>query len=177
MKVIGFAGSNSKNSINKKFVNYTLNLIDSYETELLDLNDFDIPIFSVDREEDNGYPEKVIDFVKKIQSADALVVSLAEHNGAYTTVFKNLMDWCSRYELKFFKKTPMLLLSTSPGGNGGGNVMELALSRLPKFDADIVSHFSLPKFDDNFNDTEGVIDDSLGEKFFIEFDKFRATLQ
>jgi NAD(P)H-dependent FMN reductase len=177
MKIVGFAGSNSKKSINKQFVEYTLGLIKDYETEILDLNDFEIPMFSVDREEKEGYPDKVKEFVDIIQSADALVISLAEHNGAYTAVFKNLMDWCSRYELKFFNKIPMFLLSTSPGGYGGGNSMELALSRFPKFDAAIVAHFSLPSFNDKFVENKGIIDEELNDKFNNKLQEYLDHIQ
>lgn len=177
MKIVGFAGSNSKKSINKQFVKYTLEQLKDHKTCLLDLNDFEIPMFSVDREEESGYPDKVKEFVEIIQSADALVVSLAEHNGAYTAVFKNLMDWCSRYELKFFNKIPMLLLSTSPGGYGGGNSMELGLNRLPKFDADIIANFSLPKFDDNFDGDEGIKDEELRKNYEVKLKEFKKKLK
>lgn len=178
MKIIGFAGSNSKKSINKQFVAYTLGQLNENETQILDLNDFEIPMFSVDREDEDGYPDKVKEFVNLLQSADGLVISLAEHNGAYTAVFKNLIDWCSRYELKFFnKETPILLLSTSPGGYGGGNVMELGLKRLPKFDANIVANFSLPKFGDNFDKEKGILDQELQAKFEEKFQEFKNQLE
>lgn len=177
MKIVGFAGSNSKKSINKQFVKYSLEQLNEFHTQLLDLNDFEIPMFSVDREEADGYPDKVKEFVSIIKSADALVVSVAEHNGAYTAVFKNLMDWCSRYELKFFNETPMFLLSTSPGGYGGGNSMELALNRFPKFDANIIAHYSLPKFNDNFDNSKGILDDELSEKYHMQLNKFKSELK
>lgn len=177
MKIVGFAGSNSKKSINKQFVNHTLKLLPESETELLDLNDFELPLFSVDREDEDGYPDNMKRFLDKIQSADGLVISLAEHNGAYTAVFKNLIDWCSRYELKFFKEIPVLLLSTSPGGYGGGNVMEMALSRLAKFDADIIAHFSLPKFNDNFSQDKGITDNELNDEFKKSLEKFLGNFK
>jgi NAD(P)H-dependent FMN reductase len=177
MKIVGFAGSNSEKSINKQFVKYTLGQFKNQETTLLDLNDFEIPMFSVDKEESDGYPDKVKEFVEIIQSADGIVLSLAEHNGAYTAVFKNLMDWCSRYELKFFNEIPMLLLSTSPGGYGGGNSMELGLSRLPKFDANIIANFSLPKFNDNFDNDNGIQDKELQLKYQSKLQEFKQVLK
>tara|TARA_R100000951_G_C2559962_1_gene155276 strand:- start:120 stop:653 length:534 start_codon:yes stop_codon:yes gene_type:complete len=177
MKIVGFAGSNSKKSINKQFVKYTLEQFKDYETQLLDLNDFEVPMFGVDREEEGGYPDKVKEFVEVIQSADGLVLSLAEHNGAYTAVFKNLMDWCSRYQLKFFNEIPMFLLSTSPGGYGGGNSMELGLSRLPKFDASIVANFSLPKFNDNFDSVKGIKYEELDRNYKTKLQEFKQELK
>jgi len=83
-------------------------------------------------------------------------LSLAEHNGAYSAVFKNVFDWISRIDAKVFETTPMLLLSTSPGARAGQSVMEIALDRFPRHGATIVENFSLPSFHDNFknNDVE-----------------------
>ncbi|MGM0479658.1 MAG: NADPH-dependent FMN reductase [Bacteroidota bacterium] len=160
MKVIGFAGSTSKTSINKALVELTLNKVErtdtSIKTELLDLNDYELPLFSVDREEE-GFPENVERFIQKIQSADALVISMAEHNGAYSAAAKNLIDWCSRKQIDFFQNIPVLLMATSPGGYGGGNVLELAKKRFPKFKASIVATYKLPSFGDNFDREKGII--------------------
>lgn len=167
MKIIGFAGSTSSKSINKALVSYTLDKIKetdkSISTELVDLNNFELPLFSVDRE-DEGFPENVQLFIDKIQSADALVVSMAEHNGAYSAAAKNLIDWCSRKELGFFNELPMLLMATSPGSYGGGNVLELAEKRFPKFKADLKCTFKLPSFSDNFNKDIGIKEKELKEK-------------
>lgn len=158
MKIIAFAGSNSKESINKKLVNYTCSLIEDASIELLDLNDYEVPLYSIDREKENGFPEKIIEFVEKFEKADKIIISLAEHNGSYTVAFKNIMDWSSRYKLKFFNDLPLFLMATSPGGYGGGNVLAAAKNRLPKFNANIQAEFSLPNFGDNFK--EGSIRDS-----------------
>lgn len=158
MKIIAFAGSNSKESINKKLVSYTCSLIEDASIELLDLNDYEVPLYSIDRENENGFPEKIIEFVEKFEKADKIIISLAEHNGSYTVAFKNIMDWSSRYKLKFFNDLPLFLMATSPGGYGGGNVLAAAKNRLPKFNASIQAEFSLSNFGDNFK--EGSITDS-----------------
>jgi chromate reductase len=41
MKIIAFAGSNSRNSINKKLVTYASTLFTGAQVEILDLNDFE----------------------------------------------------------------------------------------------------------------------------------------
>jgi NAD(P)H-dependent FMN reductase len=76
MKVIAFAGSNSKNSINKKLAIYAAKQFKNAEVEILDLNDFELPLFSVDREKEMGHPQLAQDFLNKISSSDLLVVSL-----------------------------------------------------------------------------------------------------
>ena len=161
MKIIGLAGSNSSQSINKQLVKYTLNEIKDIETEWLDITDFPLPVFGVDLEEKEGIPENIENFINKIQEADGIVVSLAEHNGSYSVAAKNLLDWCSRHTGKFFNNIPMLLMGTSPGGYGAKNVLDAAEMRFPRFGAQLVSIYSFPSFEDNFSEEEGITNEEL----------------
>lgn len=151
-KIIAFAGSSSKNSINKKLATYAAHLFQNATVEVLDLNDYEMPIFSTDREKENGVPKLAIDFYTKITQADVILVSLAEHNGAYATAFKNIFDWVSRHNNKFFQQKPLLLMATSSGPRGGMTVLEMAKDRFPRHDAQLIGTFSLPSFNDNFQD-------------------------
>ncbi|MFL9831048.1 NAD(P)H-dependent oxidoreductase [Flavobacterium sp. ST-87] len=151
MKIIAFGGSPSKNSINKKLATYAASLFENAEVEVLDLNDYQMPLFSVDIETEIGQPELAKTFLAKIESADFLVVSLAENNGNYSAAFKNLFDWCSRIQKEIFQQKPMLLMATSPGGRGGASVLEIAENAFPRYGANVKATFSLPSFNDNFN--------------------------
>lgn len=164
MKIIAFAGSNSKNSINKKLATYAANQFQNAEVEILDLNDYELPLFSVDREKEMGHPKLAQDFLNKIASSDFLVVSLAENNGNYSAAFKNCIDWASRINPKLFQKKPMLLMATSPGLRGGAAVLEIATNNFPRFDADIKATFSLPSFEANFDNEKGIINEELKNK-------------
>ena len=151
MKIIACAGSNSQHSINKKLATYAAGLFDNAEVEVLDLNDFEMPLYSVDIEVEIGQHPLAKAFLAKISSADILVVSLAENNGNYSVAFKNVFDWCSRIGAKVFQDKPMLLMATSPGARGGASVLEIAKNALPRYGADVKATFSLPSFDDNFD--------------------------
>lgn len=151
MKIIAFAGSNSSKSINKKLATYASSLFENAEVEILDLRDYQAPLFSVDVEKEIGQAKEAQDFLEKLKSADILVISLAENNGNYSTAFKNIFDWCSRIEKDVFQKKPTLLMATSPGGRGGKSVLEVAQSNLPRYGAEIKAVFSLPSFNDNFD--------------------------
>ena len=173
--IIAFAGSNSKLSLNKKLASYAASLVTDVKSEILDLNDYELPIFSVDIEQENGIPENAIRFVEAIKNADGIIISLAEHNGAYTSVFKNLFDWMSRVEQKTFQNKPMLLMATSPGARGGASVLAIALSRFPYHDAQITGEFSLPSFYENFS--EGKINNEvLNEELLIQVKQFKRAL-
>lgn len=157
MKIIAFAGSPSKKSINKKLATYAAGLFENAQVEVLDLNDYEMPLFSVDKEAEIGQHPLAKVFLEKIATADLLVVSLAENNGNYSAAFKNTVDWCSRINAKIFQEKPMLLLATSPGVRGGASVLEIAKNNFPRFATEIKAVFSLPSFNDNFDVNANVI--------------------
>ena len=158
-KVLAFGASNSKNSINKQLANYAASLIPNASISVINLNDFEMPLFGVDLEKEKGIPQKATDFQNLLQDADLIIISLAEHNGSYTVAFKNIMDWKSRLEGKIWENKQMLLLSTSPGARGGASVMQTALASFPFQGADVIGSFSLPQFYEHFKEGKIVSDE------------------
>ncbi|MBB1150314.1 NAD(P)H-dependent oxidoreductase [Myroides sp. NP-2] len=175
-KVIGFGASISSTSINKSFASYALEFFKEDEVELIDLNDYLVPIFSVDCEKENC-PEEAKAFLAKLKEADVLICSMAEHNRNWTTAFKNLFDWCSRLDLKLLQNKPMLLLSTSPGGYAAQNALNIAKTIFPAFGGNIVQTFSLPKFHENFAAEQGIIPDELRMEFEQALAQFKEKIK
>ena len=103
MKTLAFGASGSKSSINQIFAAFTGQKL-SNELKIVSLFDFPLPLFTIDEEKTNGIPENAKKFHEIIKNHDFIVISLAEHNGSYTAFFKNLFDWLSRIELKFFNE-------------------------------------------------------------------------
>lgn len=165
MKVIGLAGSNSSTSINKALVKYTLSKLEGHDTELLDLNDFEVHIYSPEREAESGIPDLTNSLAEKISAADLIVISLAEHNGTYSAAFKNTYDWLSRIpNRKVWNDTNLVLMAASPGGRGGQGVLEAASIRFPRDGATVLGQFSLPSFYENYSDSKGISDIELDKK-------------
>ena len=164
MKIIAFAASSSRRSINKQLVNYAASQVDGAEVELLDLNDYELPLFSEDREQELGQPQLAHDFLAKIANCDVLMISFAEHNGSYSAAYKNLFDWCSRIK-KPYQNKPMIMLSTSPGARGGATVLHQAVTSAAHFDGEVKGSFSLPSFNDNFDVERACI---ITDKFDID---------
>ncbi|WP_294322311.1 NAD(P)H-dependent oxidoreductase [uncultured Chryseobacterium sp.] len=154
MKILAIAGSNSDTSINKLLVTYAASLVPNAEVETVDMNLFEMPIYKHQREVESGVPQEAKDFAAKIDVADILLVSLSEHNGTYSTAFKNVFDWTSRIKDRaVWNEKPMLLMATAPGGRGGLGVLEAAAKRFPLHGGNIVDTFTLPFFNDNFDKT------------------------
>lgn len=174
MKILAFAGSTSSTSINRELVKFVLKSFKNEEINLIDLNDYDMPVFSVDREK-NGFPQEAHNFLKQIEECDVIICSLAEHNRSYSAAFKNVFDWASRINVKVFQNKPMFLMSTSPGGYGGGK-MNTAKTFFPQFGADIKETFSLPKFYENFDMESGVIDPEMLKDLNNKIESFKNQI-
>ena len=173
--IIAFAGSNSKKSINKKLVVLAAEQLKNVEVNVLDLNDFKMPLYGIDEENENGYPANAKRFEELLDTTDGILLSLAEHNGAYIVAFKNVFDWISRIDKMVWKNKPMLLLSTSPGGRGGANVMEIAMDKFPRMGAQIIANFSLPSFNDQYSENK-LLDEQLQAQFLKCIAKFEKAL-
>lgn len=169
-KVIAFGASNSPSSINKKLAVFTANQLKDVVVSILDLNDFELPVYSPALERDSGVPDEAKAFATHIKNCDGIVVSLAEYNGLHTSAFKNLWDWMSRIPMEkpmnIWGNKPMFLLSTSPSKRPTSNVLRVSKELFPHFGANIITDFHLPSFNHFFN-KEGVIE----PKYKVEFEK------
>lgn len=173
MKVLAFAGSNSRNSINKDLVSYAAKQFENHETEILDLNDYEMPIFSEDREKHDGIPTAALRFAEKIDNSDLLLISLAEHNSSYSVAFKNVFDWVSRIkDRKHFGEKPTFLMATATGPGGGKNVVSAFEARAPFSGSNVLQTFILPKFKENFDRENGIINEEKKAEFS---EKLEAT--
>ena len=166
-KIIAFGASSSKSSINKQLATYTANQFQNVSVEILDLNDYEMPVFSVDKQAENGIHPLAHDFYAKIGSADFIVISFAEHNGNFSSAFKNILDWTSRINAKTFQEKPILLLATSPGARGGSSVLDIATKRFPFQGGIVKGSFSLPSFYENFDAEKGITNEDLKNQLLV----------
>ncbi|QIA62822.1 NADPH-dependent FMN reductase [Vibrio astriarenae] len=151
MKVIAFGASTSSTSINKALAAYAANLIEGADVTVLDINDYQVPMFSEDKEKEIGQAEGAQAFIRDLSQADAFVISFAEHNGHYPAAYKNLFDWATRIEREVFQGKPAVYLATSPGPGGAQNVLAAAAGSAGYFGGNVKASVSLPSFYDNFD--------------------------
>lgn len=160
MKILAFAASNSTQSVNKQLLSCAHTLLAAdIEFELIDLNDYEMPLYGIDREQADGIPQLAQDFLDKIAQADALLISFAEHNGSYSVAYKNVYDWASRINTKVFQQKPAVMLATSPGKGGAGRVLAAAVGSASSAGADLKGSLSIPSFYDNFDSDSGQLTD------------------
>ncbi len=173
--IVAFGASNSKNSINSQLANFAANQVENATVNSLNLNDFEMPIYSIDREMKSGIPAEAIAFKEEIKNADAIIISFAEHNGSYSVAFKNIYDWISRIEQNVWMNKPMFLMATSPGGYGAKTVLNHATGIFKRSNSNTVLSFSLPSFMQNFNES-GIVNKDLATEFNSLLTEFSQAL-
>jgi chromate reductase len=126
-KILAFAGSLRKDSLNKKLIKIAVEGAKKAgaEVTLIDLKDFPLPIYDQDIEDSQGLPENALKLKNLFESHDGFLLSLPEYNSSLPAVFKNTIDWVSRkarpeeiYLCGFIDKA-VTLMSASPGQLGG----------------------------------------------------------
>lgn len=175
-KIIAFGASNSPTSINKKLATFAASQLRDVEVKILDLIDFELPVYSPSIEKLSGVPAEAQAFANHINNCDGIVISLAEYNGLHTSAFKNLWDWMSRMGTpKIWHDKPMFLLAASPSRRLELNVMKVSKYLFPLFGANIISSFSLPSFNHFFKDDD-ITEAELKTEFQQQVDQFQLFM-
>ncbi|MDP5231614.1 MAG: NAD(P)H-dependent oxidoreductase [Cellulophaga sp.] len=170
--IIAFAGSNSSVSINFKLVKFTADLIENHDVKVINLADYPLPMYSYDEEKNNGYNNLLISLKNEIKNSDGILLAVNEHNGHPSAYFKNVIDWLSRVERNFLADKKIFLMATSGGQRGAISALELVEKLLPRFGGEIVTTFSLPSFNENFDKEKGIIPTKLASIHQKTLDQF-----
>lgn len=124
-----FAGSSRQQSFNRKLAQATATIAQGAgaNVTLLELADFDIPMYHADLEA-QGTPADVIRLKEILWQHPAWIICSPEYNGSYTALLKNTIDWASspvngnpdwQDGTKSFRGKVVGMLSASPGALGG----------------------------------------------------------
>jgi NAD(P)H-dependent FMN reductase len=122
MKVLMFAPVLRSGSYNKKLIRIAFDYVQSipgFDPELIEFNDFDMPLYDGDLETTSGIPDNCSRLAKKITEAEAIIISTPEYNGGIPGVFKNAIDWLSRLTPVPLTGKQIILLSATPGSLAG----------------------------------------------------------
>ncbi|MDD3094913.1 MAG: NAD(P)H-dependent oxidoreductase [Candidatus Marinimicrobia bacterium] len=148
---MAFSGSNSARSINQELLIYAAGLIKTCRVQLISLRDYSAPLYNMDIEISEGFPEKMKELNALFNKQDAFLLALPEHNGSVTPVFKNTIDWLSRIEMPIFRNKPLCLLSASPGLRGGAHNREHVTGLMLFWGGKVVSACSIGKFPEKWD--------------------------
>jgi chromate reductase len=125
-KILTFAGSGRKNSYNFSIAKCAAQGadLDGVEVTVIDMSEFDMPIFNEDLEAACGLPANAKKFKQLLMLHDGFIIASPEYNSGYSGLLKNAIDWASRMEegekpLQAFKGKHAAIVAASPGALGG----------------------------------------------------------
>jgi chromate reductase, NAD(P)H dehydrogenase (quinone) len=150
MKILMFSGSIRTASLNLRLITraHEIAVELGHEATLINLGDFDLPLYDGDLEDKDGLPEDALGLKQMISETDAIVISTPEYNGFFPGLLKNTLDWCSRagggldgratYEGK-----KSIIMAASPGGGGGKRVLPRLVEQMEILRTEVVAQVSV----------------------------------
>jgi len=97
-KILVFAGSARRDSLNKKLARVGAEAVRAAggEATFVDLDDYPIPLYHGDLEAREGMPENARKLRALFIAHDGLLIASPENNQSITSLLKNTIDWLSR---------------------------------------------------------------------------------
>jgi chromate reductase len=98
MKIVAFAGSLRKGSLNRRLLRYAIEgaAAAGGAVEELPPDALALPLYNGDLERDGRYPPDVEAWRARIAGAEGLLIASPEYNHGMSGVLKNAIDWGSR---------------------------------------------------------------------------------
>jgi NAD(P)H-dependent FMN reductase len=148
---------------------YLKNLIEERKLgtpEILDLNEYQFPIFNERLRLQPEPSEKLLEFAAKIKAADGVIIVTPEYNGGYPAALKNVVDVL--YDE--WRRKPIAIATVSDGIFGGSQVITSLSFSLFKIRAWLVpALFPTPKVNEAFDEKGNPTDKAAVDKRAIAF--------
>ncbi len=125
-KILAFSGSSRRGSLNKKFLAVAVAETKQAggDVTLIDLADYELPLYNGDLEDRDGLPANARKLVDLIKAHTGLLIASPEYNSSITPLLKNTIDWCSRADDDPFPGKVVAVVSASPGAYGGNRSLK-----------------------------------------------------
>ncbi len=165
-RILAFSGSARRDSLNRKLLAVTVEAVRAAggEVALVDLNEFELPLYHGDLEDAQGMPANAMKLLELVAQHPALLIASPEYNSFITPLLKNTIDWLSRADENPFTGKVAAVVSASPGMLGGVRSMQHARHLLLHLGCHVVpAQCMLPKAHEAFDDA-GKLKDPRAQK-------------
>ncbi len=137
-------------------------------TEIIDLKEYNFPIFESTLKLMNNPAKNILEFADKIKSSDGIIIVTPEYNGGYPASLKNAIDLL----LEEWKHKPIGIATVSGGQFGGQQCMVALQFTLWKMMAwTIPAMFSVPTVDKAYDENGKPLDKANSDKLAAVFIK------
>ncbi len=128
--LVASAGNNRKLADRLQTIAASLDV----ETEVINLVDLNLPLYSTVEEERSGIPDTAKDLAEQILALNAFIIVAPEYNGVMPPVLNNAMAWTSRatksWRDAFNEKIVGLATHSGGGGQKGLQAMRIMYQHL-----------------------------------------------
>ena len=117
MKLLAFAASLRKESVNKRLLSKAVEIAGRHGAEIdhADFREFDMPHYDFDLQQAEGIPPGAQELGRRISEADGIMIASPEYNHSIPGTLKNAIDWLSRIDPVPLNGACVMLMSASPG--------------------------------------------------------------
>ena len=138
------------------------------KTEILDLKEYNFPIFTEVLKKQKNLAKNALEFSQKIKSSDGIIIVTPEYNGGIPASLKNAIDLL--YEE--WRHKPVGIATVSAGPFGGSQVLMALQFTLWKMKAwTITEQFSVPNIEKSYSEIGEPLDKEISEKLADVFIK------
>lgn len=168
-RILAFSGSARRESLNRKLLAGVVDAVRAVggEVTLLDLNEYSLPLYHGDLEDEKGLPENAQKLIALILAHDALLIASPEYNSQMTPLLKNTIDWCTRGDENPLRGKVAAVVSASPGAFGGIRSMTLARQLLTHLGCFVIPAQCVLSHADKAFDPTGRLQDARTQKAVV----------
>jgi chromate reductase, NAD(P)H dehydrogenase (quinone) len=179
MRVLAFAASLRRGSLNRRLISLAARLAsDLAQVEVADFRDFAMPMYDGDLQEAEGLPAGALEFKRRLELADALLLSVPEYNYSIPGTLKNAIDWVSRARPMPWRGKSIYLMSASTSAVGG--IRGLWQTRVPLEGCGALvfpDMFSLPNAGSAFDERGDLVDGKRQHRLTQELTGFLRLVE
>jgi chromate reductase, NAD(P)H dehydrogenase (quinone) len=167
MKLLAFAASLRAGSLNRKLIALAAKMArdEGADVDLAEFREFEMPLYDGDLEQTSGLPPGALELKRRVEAAEAIMISTPEYNYSIPGTLKNAFDWVSRARPMPWRGRSVYLMSASPSPIGG--VRGLWQARIPFEGCGALvfpDMFALPHAQKAFGEDGTLLDDRLRER-------------
>ncbi|HVU36677.1 MAG TPA: NAD(P)H-dependent oxidoreductase [Opitutaceae bacterium] len=168
-RILAFSGSARRESLNRKLLAAVIEAVGAVggEVTTLDLNDYPLPLYHGDLEDNEGLPPNATKLIEAIAAHDALLIASPEYNSQMTPLLKNTIDWCTRGDENPLRGKVAAVVSASPGMFGGIRSMTLARQLLTHLGCYVIPAQCVLPYADKAFDPTGRLQDARTQKAVV----------
>ncbi|BES73392.1 NADPH-dependent FMN reductase [Marinobacter nanhaiticus D15-8W] len=187
LRILFIAGSTRTGSFNAQLAEraaHTAEQRGDVTVTLINLADYDMPLYNGDLEKEKGLPEAAKKLKQQFRTHHGFCLASPEYNSTISPLLINALHWISRPEtqdepgLVAFKGKVAGLLAASPGGFGGMRGLVPLRMMLGNIGVHVIpTQLAVPQANNAFDESGAFKEESWQQRLEVLVDELVATAE